>query len=377
MNPRRTMAIARKEALHISRDPRSLLLAVLLPIILLLLFGYALSLDVENVPMVVWNQDGSTLSREFESRFSGSGFFLVRDHVTSYRELEHAVDAGEAKAALVIPPTFGRLLPTGQQVPVQLIVDASDGSTATVILNDAEGLAQGFSRSIAVQNAQRVGAMSGTLPFEPRPRVWYNPDLTSRNFIVPGLISMIMAIIAALMTSLTIAREWESGTMEQLIATPVRSTELVIGKLLPYFAVGLLDVAISVGMGRFLFGVPLHGSVWLLFGMASVFLVGTLAQGMLISAVTRSQLLASMVAMLGTFLPAFLLSGMVFSIRSMPLPIQLVTYIIPARYFLTLCRGIYLKGVGLDVLGRESLFLLAFSTLVLTATIKRMRKKLV
>jgi ABC-2 type transport system permease protein len=376
MNPRRTWAIARKETLHIRRDPRSLLLAIALPVLLLVLFGYALSLDVTQVPMVVWDQDGSTLSRAFVSRFSGSGYFDVRLGASSYREVERAIEAGEAKAALVIPPAFAQRVPAGRTVPVQLIVDGSDGGTATTILNDAEGLVQGFSSGVALEVARRAGLRTPALPFDPRPRVWYNPELASRNFIVPGLISMIMAIMAALMTSLTVAREWESGTMETLIATPVRPAELVIGKLIPYFVVGLFDVGLTVALGRYVFGVPLRGSLGLLVLTASVFLVGTLSMGLLIGIVTRTQVLASQVAMLGTFLPAFLLSGMVFAIRTMPWPIQLVTYAIPARYFLTISRGIYLKGIGLSDLGAESLFLLVFAGVVLRIAIARLQKKL-
>ena len=207
-------------------------------------------------------------------------------------------------------------------------------------------------------------------PLDFRPRVWFNEDLESRNYIVPGLIAVIMMVIAALLTSLTVAREWERGTMEQLISTPVTGPELILGKLIPYFIIGFLDVLLAVLMGEFLFGVPLRGSVALLFGMASIFLAGTLAMGMLISIVAKSQLVASQVAILATFLPAFLLSGFMFSIANMPKVIQAITYVIPARYFITLLKGIYLKGVGLEILGLEALLLIVYAVaMVLLANV--------
>ncbi|MGB7630267.1 MAG: ABC transporter permease, partial [Candidatus Deferrimicrobium sp.] len=223
----------------------------------------------------------------------------------------------------------------------------------------------------------RVGG-TGTLrdPLEVRPRVWFNADMESKNYIVPGLIAVIMMVIAALLTSLTVAKEWETGTMEQLISTPILARELVLGKLLPYFVLGMLDVLLAVGMGEFLFRVPLRGSLALLFGMAAVFLAGVLSMGMLISIVTKSQLLASQLAIVLTFLPSFLLSGFMYAIRNMPKGIQVVTYAIPARYFVTLLKGIYLKGVGLSILAGEAALLTAFSmTMVLLAT-RKFKKKL-
>jgi len=218
----------------------------------------------------------------------------------------------------------------------------------------------------------------GTLrdPLEVRSRVWFNADMESKNYIVPGLIAVIMLVIAALLTSLTVAREWETGTMEQLIATPILGRELVLGKLLPYFVLGMLDVFLAVGMGEFLFQVPLRGSVALLFGMAAIFLAGALSMGMVISIVAKSQLLASQLAMVLTFLPSFLLSGFLYPIRNMPKAIQGITHAIPTRYFVSLLKGIYLKGAGLSILAAEAALLTAFSiTMVLLAT-RKFKKKL-
>ncbi len=215
------------------------------------------------------------------------------------------------------------------------------------------------------------------LPLDVRPRVWFNPDLESKNYIIPGLIAVIMMVIAALLTSLTVAREWERGTMEQLISTPVKGRELILGKLLPYFAIGMFDVLLAVLMGEFLFQVPLRGNVALLFAMAAIFLVGALSLGMVISVVTKSQLLASQLAMVMTFLPAFLLSGFMYAISNMPKPIQMVTYLIPARYFVALLKGIYLKGIGLDILFIEAGLLTIFGVMMIVLANVKFKKKLV
>jgi ABC-2 type transport system permease protein len=377
MNLRRLLAIARKEFLHIRRDPRSLGMAIAIPMLLILLFGYALTLDVDNVPIAVWDQSVSPESRELISRFQGSRYFDVRLRAKGYPDIERAIEASQVMAAVVIPRDFSAHLTAGRVAAVQFLIDGSDSNTATIALGYAESVARGYSRDVAFRGA-RVGG-TGTLrdPLEVRPRVWFNADMESKNYIVPGLIAVIMMAIAALLTSLTVAKEWETGTMEQLISTPILARELVLGKLLPYFALGMLDVLLAVGMGEFLFHVPLRGSVALLFGMAAVFLAGALSMGIVISIVTKSQLLASQLAMVLTFLPSFLLSGFMYSIRNMPKAIQVVTYVLPARYFVTLLKGIYLKGAGLSILAAEAALLTAFSiTMVLLAT-RKFKKKLV
>jgi ABC-2 type transport system permease protein len=376
MKPSRVLAVSRKEFLHILRDPRSLGMAVAIPILLLLLFGYALTLDVDNVPLAVWDQSASPESREFLSRFEGSRFFDVRLPAGGYAEIERAIVAGEVQAALVVPRDFTRLLQAGRTATVQFLIDGSDSNTATIALGYAEAAASGYSRDVALQAARVAGLPDPSAPVSVRPRVWYNADMESKNYIIPGLIAVIMMVIAALLTSLTVAREWEQGTMEQLISTPILARELVLGKLLPYFALGMLDVAVAVGMGEFLFRVPLRGSAALLFGMAAVFLAGALSMGMAISIVTKSQLLASQLAMVLTFLPSFLLSGFVYAIGNMPGVIQAATYLIPARYFVSILKGIYLKGVGLSVLLGEAALLSAFGAAMVLLANRAFRKKL-
>lgn len=372
----RVRAIARKEFIHIFRDPRSLGMAVAIPMMLLVLFGYALKLDVENVPMTVWDQSESRMSREFISRFEGSRYFSLRSYVRNYREVERAIDSGDAFASLIIPADFAALLESGRPAPVQLIVDGSDSNTATIAIGYVDAVARAYSQDIAVRDIQRMGGRTLYPPVEVETRVWFNADMESKNYIIPGLIAVIMMVIAALLTSLTVAREWERGTMEQLISTPVKASELILGKLLPYFAIGMFDVLLAVLMGEYLFHVPLRGNVALLFGMAAVFLAGALSLGMVISILTKSQLLASQLAMMLTFLPSFLLSDFMYAISNMPKAIQLITYVIPARYFVIMLKGIYLKGVGLEILAAEAGLLTIFGAAMVVLAMVKFKKKL-
>jgi ABC-2 type transport system permease protein len=377
MSLRRVRAIARKEFLHVLRDPRSLAMAIAIPMLLLVLFGYALTLDVDDVPMAVWDQDGSPASRDLVSRFAGSRYFLVRAYVRTYRDLEEAIDRREALVGLVIPPDFGGKVEAGRTTPVQLLVDGSDSNTATIAIGYAEIVALTHSQDVTLRVARRLGAAAPRAPLDVRHRVWFNTDLQSKNYIIPGLIALIMMIIAALITSLTVAREWERGTMEQLISTPVKGTELILGKLIPYFALGMLDVLLAVLMGQFLFHVPLRGSVALLFGMSSVFLIGALSLGLLISIVARNQLMANQIAMVATFLPTFLLSGFMYAIPNMPTPIQVITHVVPARYFITVLKAIYLKGVGLEIIALDATLLTLFGVAMVILAHWKFRKKLV
>jgi ABC-2 type transport system permease protein len=376
MNLRRVRAVARKEFLHVVRDPRSLALAVAIPILLLVLFGYALTLDVDNVRTVVWDQSRTPISRELVSRFSGSRYFAIERYADNYADVQRAIDTREATIALVIPRDFAQRLGAGRDAPVQMIVDGSDSNTATLAIGYAEVVTRVFSEDLVLKQTRLMGRPAPQVPLDVRPRVWFNSDLESRNYIIPGLIAVIMMVIAALLTSLCIAREWERGTMEQLISTPVGGQELILGKLVPYFAIGMFDVLLAVLMGEFLFGVPLRGSVALLFALSAVFLAGGLAMGMTISIVTKNQLLASQMAMVTTFLPSFLLSGFVFAIANMPRAVQIVTYVVPARYFVVILKGIYLKGVGLHILIGQAGLLALYAAIVLLVANLKFRKKL-
>ena len=376
MRPRRISAVARKEGIHIIRDWRSLVMGIAIPILLLILFGYALTLDVDEVPLVVWDQSGTQTSRNFMSRFEGSPYFALRRIVQTYAEVERAIDAGEALVALVIPVDFAMDVGSGRTARAQAIVDGSDSNTATIVLGYLETVARTYNQDLAIEQAARSSGRTVTVPLDLRPRVWFNADMESKNYIIPGLIAVIMMVIAAMLTSLTVAREWETGTMEQIISTPLKGPELILGKLLPYFGIGLLDVVIAVLMGEFVFEVPLRGNVALLFGMAAVFLAGALSLGMLISIVTKAQLLASQLAMVVTFLPAFLLSGFMYDISNMPNAIQAITHVVPARYFVSLLKGIYLKGIGLELLMPEAALLAGFGLVVLLAANWLFKKKM-
>jgi ABC-2 type transport system permease protein len=376
MNLRRVKAVAKKEFLHVFRDPRSLGLGIAIPMLLLFLFGYALTLDVDKVPLIVWDQSGTSASREFISHFSGSRYFQIQGYTDNYRDIERAIDRREARMALVIPSGFAREIESGEKARVQAILDGSDSNTATIVLGYADTVALTYSRGVMLEQARRYGLVNSTGQLDIRPRIWFNADMISRNYIFPGLIAVIMMVIAALLTSLTVAREWETGTMEQLISTPLKGPELIIGKLVPYFTIGLIDLVLAIMVGQFAFKVPLHGSISLLFWLSLLFITGTLSLGILISVVTKNQRVASQFALVSTMLPAFLLSGFIFPIDNMPILIRGFSHIIVARYFVTILRGIYLKDVGLGILGGEVLFLALFTVIMLALAFRKFRKKI-
>jgi ABC-2 type transport system permease protein len=374
----RIIPLARKETLHILRDPRSLYLAIVLPIILLILFGYAITFDVKHIPVAIVDQDSSFLSRDFISQVKGSEYLDLVYLSNSSSGLESLLDKGKVKIILIIPHSFSRDLSRGEDAPLQFLIDGSDNNTAQIAIGYVTGIVQIFSAKIIYEKSNKQGAalQTGRPPLEVKPRIWYNPDLRSTIFIVPGLIAVVMMILAAMSTSLTIAREWEIGTMEQLIATPAKPNEIIIGKLIPYFFLGIIQISLVTLVGTLLFNVPFKGNIFFLFCVSAVFLICGLGIGLLISTLTRSQQLAFMFSLLLTLLPSFLLSGFVFPISSMPRIIQLFTYLVPAKYFLVVLRGIFLKGTGLGILWPEVVSLMAFASLVILACAKRLRLSL-
>ncbi len=374
---RRLRAVARKETLHVLRDPRALGIAIVLPMIMLMIFGYALTLDLDRVPLAVWDQSRTPQSRELVSRFEGSRYFSIAETSGSHADVENALDHGRVLLGLVIPQDFGKKVASERKTTVQILADGSDANTATLAMSYAESIIRTYSQETLVERARRMTGKAPVIPLELRVRAWFNTDMESRVFIVPGLIAVIMMLISALLTSLTVAREWETGTMEQLISTPLRGPELILGKLVPYFAIGMLDMLLSVLAGRYLFSVPIRGSVLLLFGVSAVYLIGALSLGILISCRAKNQLLASQAAFVATFLPAFLLSGFMFDIGNMPRALQFITYLIPARYFVTFLRGLYLKGSGLALLWPECLLMAAFGFLMLGLAVRSFHKRLV
>jgi len=366
----RLLAVARKEALQLRRDPRSMVLAFVLPLALLLFFGYAINWDLKDIPIAVRDEDGTRASRELVAALEGSGYFRVVSHLESRAPIDELLVQGSVRAVLVLPRGFSSDLAAGRRAPAQLLLDGSDANTATITMNYAYAIVARWSQQVALRGRQLPGLATA------EPRVWYNPTLASRNMIVPGLIAVIMSIIAAMLTALTIAREWERGTMEQLAATPVHRLEVVFGKLLPYVAIGFFDVATTTVLGVTIFGVPLRGSVLLLAAMTLLFLLGALGLGIFISAALKSQVLATQVALVATYLPALLLSGFIFDVGGMPVVLRAISRIVPARYYIAVTRGIFLKGVGVEVLWVQGLSMIIFAAVGIGAATAAFRKRI-
>ena len=373
MNYRRLKAVAKKELLHIVRDARSLYLALALPLVMLLLFGFALTLDVDRILTYVYDQDHTPQSRELLDQFRSSRYFQIERDVNDYKTIERGIDSNAILLSIIVPKDYAKRLLSGQEAPVQLLIDGSDSNTAGIALGYAGAIVQTYAARL------RAAAQSGHTgqgpPVDPRIRVWYNSDLKSKNFIVPGLIAVTMMIIASMLSSLTIAREWENGSMEQLLSTPVRPRELVLGKLLAYFLLGLTDILICVIVGVFIFQVPFRGNVLFLFVTCCLFLFGALSMGIYVSAGARTQLQAYQMGMLSSFLPGYILSGFVYSISEMPKVIQVISYVVPARYFVTILTGVFLKGVGLRVLWVETSMLAGYAAIVFVLATRKMRLK--
>jgi ABC-2 type transport system permease protein len=376
MKHQRLFAVAKKEFIHVIRDWRSLFLSLAIPVILIMLFGYALTLDLRKVPTVVWDQSQSAQSRDLLSLYSGSPYFSIIDYFDNYKALQLALDRGKAMVAIVIPSNFAQKIIAQKPVAVQIIGDGSDANTSRLAMGYASTVAMIYSTDIMAKRLQLAGRTNLLPPVEMVTRSWYNPDLRSQNVIIPGIIAIVMAVIAAMLTSVTIAKEWETGTMEQLISTPLKGPELIIGKVIPYFVIGMADVAIAVAMGKWLFNVPIVGNAGLLFAMAAIFLTGALFWGMSLSIILKSQVLANQIAIVSGYLPTLILSGFVFAIENMPGPIQCITYVVPARYFIAILRGIYLKGIGLEILWLDALLLSLYALFMIFLAHRKFKFKL-
>ncbi len=372
----RIAAVADKEWLQIRRDLRSLLLSLVAPALLIVLFGYALTVDVRHVRFTVYDQDRSTASRKLINEFANTEYIDIVSYADNYKTIDDQIDSGKSAVALVIPRKFEKDLKTGKKTDIQLIVDGSDSTSAMVAVGYVKAIVANYNIDAKIRELNRAGLSSFKLPLDIRSRIWYNPELQSKNFIIPGLIVIILAIISALIASLTISREWERGTMETLMTTPLRSWELVAGKIIPYLFIGLFDVLMTAAVGYFLFDVPIKGSFVEFYLLALLFLTGTTGLGILISAATRVQVLSVQVAMVITYLPSFILSGFIFPIKNMPLILQGITYLIPAKYLIVIIKGIALKGIGAVMLWTQIVFLLAFTALVLFVCTKKLKLKL-
>ncbi|HTT67565.1 MAG TPA: ABC transporter permease [Gemmatimonadales bacterium] len=367
---RRLWAMARKEWLHVRRDTRSLAMAFVVPAVMVVMFGYIISFDVTDIRMAVLDRDRTTQSRDLVDAFRSSGYFLVTAQLDDERRISPLLQRADVRLVLVIPPDFSRNLTARQPAPVQALVDGGDANTASIAINYAQAITTTYSVH-AVLKGQAL-----PVPLQAQSRVWYNEDLKSSNMIVPGLMATIMMILSALLTALTIAREWERGTMEQLAATPVHRLEVILGKLLPYVGIGIVDIVLVAVVGGVVFAVPFRGNPFFLMAMAFLFLVGAQGLGIFISATSKSQFLATQLAMITTFLPATLLSGLMFDIASMPKVLQVISLVVPARYFITAVRGIFLKGVGFEVLWGQAVGMIVFAVVGLGLAVHAFKKEI-
>ena len=369
----RIVAVARKEARHVVRDRRSLFLALGIPLMLLTLFGYALSLDVDNIPLAVWDRERSPTSREIIDRLTSSGYFRLVLYTNSYHRMLQAIDSREITVGVCIPQNFTRDLLKHGGSTIQAIVDASDSTRAQIAIGYFEVIITLFLNDLRLRELNRQSVTKLEIPVEPSIRLLYNPELRSRINIIPGLIAYWMERQGVLQT---VVRERETGTMEQLISTPVKAPELIIGKLVPYFVLGYVDLVMVYLASQYVFDVPFRGSLVLMFLLSGLFLIGSLALGLLISAIAQTQLFATQFALLGSFLPSFLISGFVFPIANMPYVVQLISYVVPARYYIKIVRAIYLKGVGLEALAAPVLMLALFGLITVTLASRRLGKRL-
>jgi drug efflux transport system permease protein len=373
----RVPAIARKEFLHVLRDWRTLLIAFVLPAVLILLFGYAITFDIRDLKLAVADEDRSPASRELVERFTASKYFTLVASASDPEDLLAMLDAGEAQIALSIPKDFGSHIERWEGDTVQVLLDGSESNTATIAAGYVEAILAGLNISRVRDVLSRVGLRSEAIPpVDMQIRVWFNPEMDSTWTIVPGLIAVIMVIIAALLTSLTVVREREFGSLEGLIATPARKHEIILGKMLPYLLLTLIDCVMVAMMGVVVFGVPFAGGLLLFAGTALVFAVAGLSIGLLASVLASSQLLANQIVVLSTVLPSVMLSGFMFPIKSMPQWVQAFTYAVPARYFVRICRDIMLKAQPAENLLRPTIFLVLFGTILLSFAVVRFKKKL-
>jgi ABC-2 type transport system permease protein len=377
MKLRRIKAIAVKESLQVVRDPRSLLIALLIPLMQMFMLGYGINLDVKHIPLCTYDREGSQQSQGLLRRFAASRYFSAQGISRSYARITKDLDEGTCTLAIIIPPGFSQSLNDTGRGTVQALLDGTDSNIASIAANYARAVISGFSSDIQLQSVQRKGGIVQTLnPVDVQARVWFNEDLESRNFIVPGIVALVMAIIGAQLTSLTIAREWERGTMELLVSTPVKPMELMLGKLMPYFVIGMLDAAICLALAVFWFNVPFRGTLATLFFTTSLFLIVVLCIGYYVSVSIRSQVGASQIALLLTMLPTTLLSGFAFPIDQMPLFVQGVTYLVSGRYYVTILKSVFLKGSGAVELAAPMLCLALYATVLVVLAARSFRKTL-
>jgi ABC-2 type transport system permease protein len=365
----------RKEFLQLRRDPRMFPILFVSPILQLILLGYAANLDIKNIPAVFCDLDASAASRDFISQFPHSGYFTLKAVISRMQDVDDYIDNGKASLAVIIPRGMGRRLAGQKPVSLQIIVDGAESQSATIALNYATMIVGKYSRQILLDRLSRAFPRVQMARVNPQVRVWYNPELKSRNFMIPGILGLLLMVVTSMLTSLAIVKEKEMGTMEQLIVTPIKPYELILGKLLPFLLIGFIDIVLVLVVTTFWFRVPVKGSPVLLFGLTLVYMLTTLGIGLLISTISRNQQQAMLISMF-FMTPTMILSGFIFPIENMPKIIQLFTYLVPLRYYLVIIRGLFLKGVGLASLWPETVSLLVLGLVILGLSVLRFRKKL-
>jgi ABC-2 type transport system permease protein len=376
MSGRRVLAMTRKEVIQIWRDPLSLMIIIVMPLIQLLIFGYAVNLDIKHIPLCVYDRDATQTSQDLLKRFQATDYFNIVHLANSYRDVVQHIDYGACTVAVVVPPQFAENLHSNGRASVQALLDASDANTANIGMGYALSIVEAYSAQVQIDWRERHGLAAAAPAVTFQPRTWFNEDLESMANIVPGVVAMVMAVVGAFLTSLTMAREWERGTMEQLISTPVGKLEIQIGKLAPYFAIGMADTAGCSGVAVWWFGVPFRGSWWVLFACSVLFMVVVLSLGYLISVTAKSQLGASQLAMLATFLPTFLLSGFLFPIDQMPVVVQWITRVLPARYYVFILRNVFLKGTAARLMAGQLVALAIIAVVLITLATRAFHKRL-
>ncbi len=374
MNLNRLLAMAGKEIIQIKRDARSIAIVIAMPLVMMLAFGYGVSFDTKHIPMYIYDMEGSQRSQDFLKRFQSSVYFGVVKIVGNYGELVKAIDSGKCQIGIVIPHDFSSRLYSGEKVSIQAIFDGTDSNSANLGMSYSQAIVQSYAQQIQMEWLQRQGYTNVQPAISVDSRTWFNESLESMSTIVPGVVALVMAVVGTFLTSLTIAREWERGTMEQLISTPVTPMEIMLGKLTPYVVIGLFDTCICAVVGVWWFGVPFRGHLWLFFLSSIMFLTVVLSMGYFFSVVAKAQLAASQISLITTFLPSFLLSGFIFPIDQMPPAVQVITYIVPARYYMEVLRNIFLKGASITLMW-QNLLGLAILTLLLAFVATRAFKK--
>jgi ABC-2 type transport system permease protein len=368
------LPIVRKEFRQIRRDKRILSVLLFIPAMMLLMFGYALNFDVKHTSMAVYDEDRSSVSREFLEIFFNSEYFNKVKTLESKSEINTLLDGEHVRVVLVVPSTFTKDIQRGRTATVQVIVDGANSNAAATVLGYINAMIQQYTVKVMTESFERMGKQTITMPIDYQPRVWYNPELESAKFLVPGLIAFILMVTAVVSTALAIVRERELGTMEQLKVSPIKPLELILGKTIPYTIISLIATTAVLFLGYVLFGVSIKGSVLLLSLITFLFFVGSLGMGLLISTMVETQQLAFMIASIVSMLPTFILSGFVFPIRNMPVLIQAITYVLPARYFLVALRAIILKGAGLSAFWDQAIILFVYAAVMIGISSLRMRK---